>query len=82
MLTLSINHLKVMKSEFREAYLNLFDNGLTRLRRNMSVKIRAIRYLKQYRQEKTLGTLNDYGINTAKTTEKVDILPLSQQDID
>lgn len=33
LLTLSIHDLNVMKNEFREAYVNLFENSFTNLRR-------------------------------------------------
>ena len=37
-----------MKNEFREAYVNLFENSFTNLRRIIQVKLKAIRYSNKY----------------------------------
>lgn len=48
LLTLSIHDLNVMKNEFREAYVNLFENSFTNLRRIIQVKLKAINYSNKY----------------------------------
>ena len=37
-----------MKNEFREAYINLFENSFTYLRRMIKIKLKAINYLNKY----------------------------------
>ena len=56
LLTLSIHDLDVMKNEFREAYMNLFENSFCNLRRTIQVKLKAIRYANKHLK---LGTLNN-----------------------
>jgi len=37
-----------MKNEFREAYVNLFENSFTNLRRMIKIKLKVINYLNKY----------------------------------
>lgn len=87
-----------MQNEFREAYANLFDNALTSLRRTISVKLKAIRYLNK---NSLYNNYNDSNINynnksniaksyheirniTSETSDytKIDLQPISQIEIE
>lgn len=48
LLTLAIQDLNVMKNNFREAYINLFENSFTNLRRIIRIKLKAISYSNKY----------------------------------
>ena len=37
-----------MKNEFREAYINLFDNSFSQLRKMIHIKLKAINYSNKY----------------------------------
>lgn len=48
LLTLSIHDLNKMKNEFRDAYVNLFENSFSLLRRTVQIKLKAINYANKY----------------------------------
>lgn len=64
LLTLNITDLDVMKKEFREAYMNLFENSFNNLRRTIQVKLKAIRFINKYMR---LDTLDRQEFSKAKT---------------
>lgn len=86
-----------MRNEFREAYINLFDNALTGLRRKISVKLKAIRYLNKKKLIKNnndcnydnnkISIMKSYHeiqkiTNETSDSNKIDLQPIFQIEIE
>lgn len=89
LLTLSIHDLDVMKNEFREAYMNLFENSFCNLRRTIQVKLKAIQYANKFLNVGTedLFYSNTFGVRRLTTKleqkkEKYKFEPIDQRELE
>ena len=50
-----------MKNNFREAYVNIFENSFTLLRRIIRIKIKAISYCNKYMAQNKVAVIQKEG---------------------